>query len=64
MIQHSATRCSCIAILLSQSSVSSALTLCVASQQVFIVVSAEGKKNKVVPVLKHHAMKTYWGVEV
>jgi len=39
MIQHSATRCSCIAIFVSQSRKSfAAITLCVASRRVFIVI--------------------------
>jgi hypothetical protein len=39
MVQLSATRCRCGAILGSQSSDIAAITLCVASQRVFIVVS-------------------------
>jgi hypothetical protein len=39
MVQLSATRCSCIAILLVSLVSFAAITLCVASQRVFIVVS-------------------------
>jgi hypothetical protein len=55
-----------------------AMTLCVASQRVFIVVSVyfvidsvrkmlvkvKGKIVPVLPLTRHHAMKAYWGVEV
>jgi hypothetical protein len=39
MVQLSATRCSCVAILWASLVSSAAITLCVASQQVFIIVA-------------------------
>jgi hypothetical protein len=38
MVQLSATRCSCIAILLDNLGSSASITLCIVSQRVFIVV--------------------------
>jgi hypothetical protein len=77
MVQLTATMCSCIAILWVSLVSFAAITLCVATQWVFIVVLViyfvttqsgnfwiHPSKVKSLCLTKHHAMKTYGGVEV